>query len=40
VLLDADPLTPADDPADAARVLRTMRVAATVCRGRVTHDAR
>jgi hypothetical protein len=40
VLLDADPLPPADDPADAARVLRTMRVAATVCRGRVTHDAR
>ncbi len=40
VLLDADPLAPAVDPSAAAQVLRTMPVAATVCRGRVTHDAR
>jgi hypothetical protein len=40
VLLDADPLAPAADPADAARVLRTMRVAATLQGGRLTHDAR
>ena len=40
VLLDADPLAPAADPAAAAEVLRTMRVAATVRGGRLTHDAR
>jgi hypothetical protein len=40
VLLDADPLAPATDPAAAADVLRTMPVAATLCGGRLTHDAR
>jgi predicted amidohydrolase YtcJ len=40
VLLDADPLAPAPDPAAAAEVLCTMRVAATLRGGRLTHDAR
>ena len=40
VLLDADPLAPADDPAVAAAVLRTMPVAATLQGGRLTADAR
>ena len=40
VLLDTDPLAPADDPAAAARVLRTVRVAATLRGGVLTHDAR
>jgi hypothetical protein len=40
VLLDADPLAPAADPAAAAEVLRTMAVAVTVQGGRVTHDGR
>ena len=40
VLLDADPLAPAVDPAAAADALRTMRVATTVRGGVVTHDAR
>ena len=40
VLLDADPLAPAPDPAAAAAVLRTMPVAATLVGGRLTHDAR
>ena len=40
VLLDADPVAPAADPAAAAQVLRTMRVAVTLQGGRVTHDAR
>jgi predicted amidohydrolase YtcJ len=40
VLLDADPLAPAADPAAAAAVLRTVRVAATLRRGWLTHDAR
>ena len=39
-LLDADPLAPSADPAAAAEVLRTMRVAATLRGGRLTHDAR
>jgi predicted amidohydrolase YtcJ len=40
VLLDADPLAPAADPAAAAQALRTMPVAATLRGGRITHDAR
>jgi predicted amidohydrolase YtcJ len=40
VLLDADPLAPTDDPAVAARVLRSMAVAATLQSGRLTCDAR
>ena len=40
VLLDADPLAAAADPAAAAAVLRTLPVAATLQRGRLTHDAR
>ena len=40
VLLDADPLAPAEDTAAAAAVLRTMPVAATLQGGRLTFDAR
>ena len=40
VLLDADPLAAAADPAAAAAVLRSMPVAATLQRGRLTHDGR
>lgn len=39
VLLDADPLAPAPDPAAAAAALRAMPVALTVCAGTVTHRA-
>ncbi|HLV04663.1 amidohydrolase [uncultured Georgenia sp.] len=39
VLLDTDPLAPADSSADAAAHLRGTRVAATVVAGRVTHHA-
>ncbi|WP_052462704.1 amidohydrolase [Nigerium massiliense] len=37
VLLGADPLAPASSPREAAEILRTMSVAATVCAGRVTY---
>lgn len=37
VLLDADPVAPASDSAEAAARLRTMPVALTVCSGTVTH---
>ncbi len=40
VLLDTDPLAPASDPAGAAAALRSVRVAATLRGGRLTHDAR
>jgi hypothetical protein len=40
VLLDADPLAPAAEPAVAAAALRGMRVAATLQGGRLVHDAR
>ena len=39
VLLDDDPLAPAADAAAAAAALRTVRVAATLRGGRLTHDA-
>jgi cytosine/adenosine deaminase-related metal-dependent hydrolase len=39
VLLDADPLAPTADSAEAARVLRGMAVAATLLAGRLTHSA-
>ena len=40
VLLDADPLAPADGTAGAAQVLRSVPVAVTLLGGRCTHDAR
>jgi predicted amidohydrolase YtcJ len=39
VLLDSDPLAPAQDTAAAARTLRDMQVAATVLAGRPTHGS-
>jgi predicted amidohydrolase YtcJ len=39
VLLDSDPLAPAEDTAAAARTLRDMQVAATVLAGRPTHGS-
>jgi predicted amidohydrolase YtcJ len=38
VLLDADPLAPAADSAEAAGRLRSMPVSATLVAGRITHD--
>ena len=39
VLLDANPLAPTADSAEAARILRGMPVAATLLAGRLTHSA-
>ncbi|HQR28276.1 MAG TPA: amidohydrolase, partial [Nocardioides sp.] len=39
VLLEADPLAPAEDSAGAAATLREMRVAATILGGRPTYSA-
>ena len=38
-LLDRDPLAPTSDSAEAARLLRSVRVEATVRAGRLTHLA-
>jgi hypothetical protein len=38
VLLDADPIAVSTDSAEAARILRSMPVAATLLAGRLTHS--